>query len=293
VQTAEEVVERCLLMTTDPGDLVVDPTCGSGTTAVACEKWARRWITIDTSRVAIALARTRVMVTRYPYFVLADSVEGRRLLNGDDYVDAKTPNDGKPDIHKGFVLKQVPLVKLSTIAGLDAIDAIWERWRHELDALLARINEGREVPWEEWQVPYGGQAEAETVSPDVLKAWWDVWLARQGEIDGAIASASSEEPLVDQPNEDKLVVRVTGPFTVESLSPHRVAVTRPQEGPPSAQAVSVDAGRFVDRIVEELRAAGVQNTFKDERLVFNTLELYAGSFVQGRQVDCGCGCDRA
>ncbi len=78
VQTVTKVVERCLLMTTDPGDLVLDPTCGSGTTAHVAEQWGRRWITTDTSRVALALARTRLMAARYPYYLLADSSEGIR-----------------------------------------------------------------------------------------------------------------------------------------------------------------------------------------------------------------------
>ena len=73
-----KVIERCILMTTDPGDLVLDPTCGSGTTAYVAEQWGRRWITIDTSRVALALARARIMGARYPYYLLADSPEGQR-----------------------------------------------------------------------------------------------------------------------------------------------------------------------------------------------------------------------
>src|SRR5581483_2531190 len=77
VQTSTKVVERCLLMTTDPGDLVLDPTCGSGTTAYVAEQWGRRWITADTSRVALALARARIMGARYPFYLLADSREGQ------------------------------------------------------------------------------------------------------------------------------------------------------------------------------------------------------------------------
>ncbi len=78
VQTTPRIIERCILMATDPGDLVLDPTCGSGTTAYVAEQWGRRWITIDTSRVALALARTRLMAARYPWYLLADSPEGRR-----------------------------------------------------------------------------------------------------------------------------------------------------------------------------------------------------------------------
>ena len=71
VQTPTKVIERCVLMTTDPGDLVLDPTCGSGTTAYVAEQWGRRWITIDTSRVALALARTRLMTAKYPRRMLS------------------------------------------------------------------------------------------------------------------------------------------------------------------------------------------------------------------------------
>ena len=77
VQTNTKVIERCLLMTTDPGDLVLDPTCGSGTTAYVAEQWGRRWITIDTSRVALALARQRLMGARFPYYLLSRLVDGR------------------------------------------------------------------------------------------------------------------------------------------------------------------------------------------------------------------------
>jgi adenine-specific DNA-methyltransferase len=111
VQTGSRVIERCMLMTTDPGDLVLDPTCGSGTTAFVAEQWGRRWITIDTSRVAIALARTRLMAAKFPYYLLADSPEGVRKeaeLTGKTPPGYKTEND----IKKGFVSKRVPHVTL-------------------------------------------------------------------------------------------------------------------------------------------------------------------------------------
>ncbi len=104
VQTSSKIVERCLLMTTDPGDLVLDPTCGSGTTAYMAEQWGRRWITIDTSRVALALARTRLMSARYPYYLLADSPEGLQReveLTGQEPPSYTTTKD----IRKGFVYK--------------------------------------------------------------------------------------------------------------------------------------------------------------------------------------------
>ena len=76
VQTSTKIIERCLLMTTDPGDLVLDPTCGSGTTAYVAEKWGRRWITIDTSRVSIALARQRLLTASFEYYKLKDKANG-------------------------------------------------------------------------------------------------------------------------------------------------------------------------------------------------------------------------
>jgi adenine-specific DNA-methyltransferase len=107
-------------MTTDPGDLVLDPTCGSGTTAYVAEQWGRRWITCDTSRVALALARTRLVATKYPYYLLADSPEGMKkerelglasLPRERGEEAPQTPPahaggsqlDGSPDIKKGFV----------------------------------------------------------------------------------------------------------------------------------------------------------------------------------------------
>ena len=107
------VIARCLLMTTDPGDLVLDPTCGSGTTAYVAEQWGRRWITIDTSRVALALARARIMGAKFPYYLLADSPEGRRK----EAEVTRTPPPDTPthgDIRQGFVYERVPHITLKS-----------------------------------------------------------------------------------------------------------------------------------------------------------------------------------
>ena len=139
VQTATEAVKRCLLMTTDPGDLVLDPTCGSGTTATVAEQWGRRWITIDTSRVALALARARIMGARYPWYLLADSPEGQRkeaALTGRALVE--TPTGG--DVRQGFVYERVPHVTLKSIANNAEIDAIWEKWEETLEPLRSRLS---------------------------------------------------------------------------------------------------------------------------------------------------------
>src|SRR5262249_14455546 len=101
VQTNTKIVERCVLMSTDPGDLILDPTCGSGTTAFVAEQWGRRWITVDSSRVALTLARQRLMASRYPYYLLADSVEGRNK-ESELAVDALPPSAPMNDIRHGF-----------------------------------------------------------------------------------------------------------------------------------------------------------------------------------------------
>ncbi len=227
VQTTPKVIERCLLMTTDPGDLVLDPTCGSGTTAYVAEQWGRRWITIDTSRVALALARTRVMAARYPYYLLADSAEGRRReaeVTGQPAPDGPTGGD----IRQGFVYERVPHVTLKSIAQ----------------------------------------------NPDIHEGM------SRAEIDAAIARHADTELLYDRPDEDRRIVRVAGPFTVESLSPHRVVADSPEDAPASEEAPLEESGRFVETILDNLRASGVDNRVKGERLRFATLEPYPGTWIQ-------------
>ena len=148
VQTGTKTIQRCILMTTDPGDLVLDPTCGSGTTAYVAEQWGRRWITIDTSRVALALARTRIMGARYPYYLLSDSRDGQikdAALIGKIPSEAPTYND----IRQGFVYERVPHITLKSIANNAEIDVIWERWQETLETLLEQLDV---VVSEEWKV---------------------------------------------------------------------------------------------------------------------------------------------
>jgi adenine-specific DNA-methyltransferase len=233
VETSTKVIERCLLMTTDPGDLVLDPTCGSGTTAYVAEQWGRRWITIDTSRVALALARTRLMTAKYPYYLLADSPEGIKKemeLSGKAEL-APSAKPLAPDVRRGFVYKRVPHVTLKSIAN----------------------------------------------NPDIREGM------TRGEIDAAISRHADTELLYDKPYEDSKRIRVTGPFTVESLSPHRVLSTDEERPATETEAQrSPRAVPFETMILDNLRKAGVQNTRKNERLVFERLEPYAGSWVHAR-----------
>jgi adenine-specific DNA-methyltransferase len=166
VQTNTKVVERCLLMTTDPGDLVLDPTCGSGTTAVVAEKWGRRWITIDTSRVAVALARTRIMSARHPYFLLADSPEGGRK---EAELDGREParDATSRDVRKGFVYRRVPHITLKSIAQNPEIRVGMSRG--EVEAVIARHVEQESLfdqPYENPKaVRVAGAFTVESLSP--------------------------------------------------------------------------------------------------------------------------------
>jgi hypothetical protein len=126
--------EALLLMATDPGDLVLDPTCGSGTTAYVAEQWGRRWITIDTSRVALALARARIMGARYPFYLLADSREGQ-LKEAEVTRTAPSSQPVHGNIRHGFVYERVPHITLKSIANNAEIDVIWDKWQEKLEPL--------------------------------------------------------------------------------------------------------------------------------------------------------------
>jgi len=221
VQTATEAVKRCLLMATDPGDLVLDPTCGSGTTATVSEQWGRRWITIDTSRVALALARARIMGARYPFYLLADSREGQ-IKEGQVTNKAPSSQPAHANIRHGFVYERVPHITLKSIANNAEIDVIWEEWQTKLKPLHDKLNAALKKNWQEWEIP----READDSWPDAAKklhaGWWQARIGRQQEIDKSIAAKAEFEYLYDKPYSDNKKVRVAGPFTVESLSPHRV-----------------------------------------------------------------------
>jgi adenine-specific DNA-methyltransferase len=239
VQTNSELVKRCILMTTNPGDLVLDPTCGSGTTAYVAEQWGRRWITIDTSRVALALARTRLMAARFPYYLLADSPEGRKKQS-ELTETPPDPNAPAPqrDIHKGFVYRKVAHITSGSIAN-----------NHDIKPGMTRE-----------------------------------------QIDKAIAKHAETETLYDQPYEDKDIVRLTGPFTVESLSPHRSLPTAGATPTPVADAPGSPGttANFGPMILDNLRKAGVKGTDKSQRIAFARLDPFPGEYIQAEgETDTG------
>lgn len=279
VQTSSKVVQRCISMTTDPGDLVLDPTCGSGTTAYVAEQWGRRWITIDTSRVALALARTRLMSARLPYYHLADSADGRvKEQEVTGKVQPDTPTAG--DIRQGFVFERAPHITLKSIANNEEIDGIWEAAQQQLEPLRADLNKALRQSWEEWQIP----RDADVAWSDAVKKnhsyWWEARIEQQRKIDESIKRRADIEYLYDRPYVDPTKVRVTGPFTVESLSPHRVVPSGDAETAEELKALAGKRRRtrlttppadFTAMVLEHLRTSGVHQVEKRNTIKFDQI----------------------
>ncbi len=337
VETSAKVIERCLLMTTDPSDLALDPTCGSGTTAYVAEQWGRRWITIDTSRVALALARSRVMGGRYPFYVLADSREGQRR---EAEQSRSAPSEARTynDIRQGFVYERVPHITLKSIANNAEIDVIYERMQPDVETALTDLNEalaGHDTPlavetggrkgqaiafdtpsdtvalpsgesaptnaFLEWEVPRDTQESWPDAARAAHDRFWQARIARQRAIDACIAASAEHEHLYDKPYQDNKKVRVAGPFTVESLSPHRLAALDENDElmvqePRGRYDVHADLPRqdFAHVILENLRTAGVQQARKAGRITFSSLEPWPGDLIcaEGRYLEGDNGKER-
>jgi adenine-specific DNA-methyltransferase len=320
VQTPTTSIQRCILMTTDPGDLVLDPTCGSGTTALVAEQWGRRWITIDTSCVALALARARIMGARYPYYLLADSPEGLRKeaeVSARAFVDRPT----HASVRLGFVYERVPHITLKSIVSNAEIDVLYDEHQPKVQAALERLNaalrghkkpfrvttggrEGKDVRFDapaeatftmpsgelvsasaliEWEVPREAPADWPEAAKQPLAEFWEARIARQKAIDASIAAKAEFEFLYDRPYVDPKTVRVAGPFTVESLSPHRtLGVDENDEliDPLAVKESSPPYGQtFEQMILDNLRAAGVQQAHKTDRITFTSLTPWPGEMV--------------
>lgn len=249
VQTTIKVIQRCLLMTTDPGDLVLDPTCGGGTTAYVAEQWGRRWITIDTSRVALALARQRLMTATYSFYRVKDESPGAVAGEGNTELAA--------DPRKGFIYKTVPHITLKSIARNVTLDPIFARHEPIMEERLAALNtalksvtseirrkleaklavkertEGKKsvtdadrrrwsLPkeaWMPWEVPFDTDDDWPEDLRNALTAYRQVWRGKMDEINACIAGNAEQEELVDQPDVVRHVARVSGPFTMEAVMP--------------------------------------------------------------------------
>ena len=291
VQTGTQVVERCIVMATDPGDLVLDPTCGSGTMAYVAEQWGRRWITIDTSRVSLALARARIMGARYPYYLLSDSQDG---IQKEAEVTRTTPSmrPTTENVRYGFVYERVPHITLKSIANNSEIDVIWDKYQEKLESVRKLLNEELGESWQEWEMPRDVVDDWSENARQSHKEWWNLRIERQQEIDASIATKADFEYLYDKPYEDNKKVRVAGPFTVESLSPHRaLAVDADDEliDPAHQKAEFEDEQDFVQIILENLKTAGVQQAHKNDKIDFISLTPWPGYLVcaEGVYIDEG------
>jgi adenine-specific DNA-methyltransferase len=282
VQTATEAIKRCILMTTDPGDLVLDPTCGSGTTSYVAEQWGRRWITIDTSRVALALARSRIMGARYSYYLLADSKDGQvkeAQLTG--RVPSEVPTYG--NVRQGFVYERVPHITLKSIANNTEIDVIWKEYQKVLEPLREQLKAAFKKHWQEWEIPREADEAWPQKAKDLHAEFWNQRIARQKKIDASISAKADFEYLYDKPYEDNKKVRVAGPFTVESLSPHRVLAVDENEELFEAAGTSDsdtrDAQDFVQVILDTLKISGVQQAHKEDKIIFSSVTPWPGDRV--------------
>ena len=281
VQTNHKIVQRCLLMASDPGDLILDPTCGSGTTAYVAEQWGRRWITIDTSRVALALARSRIMGARYPYYLLADSKDGQQK----EAQITRTVPSTKPitdNIRYGFIYDRVPHITLKSIANNTEIDVIWDKYQIDLGTLREALNKELKKSWEEWDIPREAEDKWSDKAKEFHRKWWDQRIARQKEMDASIAAKAEFEYLYDKPYEDNKKVRVAGPFTVESLSPHRALTVGADDeliDPANQKAEFEDEQDFVQIILENLKTAGVQQAHKEDKINFISLTPWPADLV--------------
>ena len=265
VETNPKVIQRCMLMTTDPGDLVLDPTCGSGTTAYIAEQYGRRWITVDTSRVALALARSRLMSAKYPYYRLEEA----------------------NDMKKGFSYQTAPYISLKEMAYNTEVDDIHTEYAEKLDPLRSEMNRLIGQNWEEWEVPIEINPKSDVEFQKLHRQWLSLKRERQQEMDTSTARRVKNEILYDKPDEDRKRVRVTGPFTMESLSPHLVLDPSDTEDIAPKTTSSKTAQDYHQHILDHLKTAGVQNRLKNQRITFDWLEELPGEWLHAEGVHTG------
>ena len=251
VQTGASVVQRCMLMTTDPGDLILDPTCGSGTTAYVAEQWGRRWITIDTSRVAIAIARQRLLTSRYEFFKLKHESAG--VAGGFRYrnIPHITLKSIAQSMNLDPIFAKYDQILEGKLAGANAaLKRIAERLRNDLHTKLAlkQRREGKKAitdadrrrwdlpkQWQHWEVPFDMDPDYPTDLRKAVEEYRAAWRAKMDEVNACLAANAEREELVDQPEVNRKITRVTGPFTVEAVQPPEMSL---------GDAIEVSTGTF-------------------------------------------------
>ena len=307
VETQPKVIQRCMLMTTDPSDLILDPTCGSGTTAYVAEQWGRRWITIDTSRVAVALARQRILTSTFKYYKLKDESRGIAggLINGSaSYITLK--NMAQNTALDSIFARHEPILdeKLAALnSELASVTPETRRRLHiklmekqERDGLRAITDADRrrwqlpERAWQEWEVPFDPDPDWHEALQEALTDYRKAWQEKMDEVNTCIAASSESEELVDKPVADSRYIRVSGPFTVEAVQPAEESLNddSPIGGEPeetldtfeseNSDRESTNAGAYLDKMIRLLRNDSVR--FPDDQVLkFATLEPLEGEIL--------------
>lgn len=239
---------------------------------------------MDTSRVALALARARIMGSRFQYYLLSDSTAGKHK-EAELARSTATADPVSHNIRQGFIYERVPHITLKSIANNIEIDTIWEKWQSTLEPLRVMLNTALGEDWQEWEIPREAQPTWSDEAKSVHANWWEARIARQKEIDASIAAKADSEYLYDKPYEDKSKVRVAGPFTVESLSPHRTMIVNDDDtltDPLKQGATAEGATDFAQMILNTLRVAGVQQAHKQDRISFESLDGWPGVLLAGK-----------
>ena len=283
VQTNHKVIERCILMATDPGDVVLDPTCGSGTTAYVAEKWGRRWITIDTSRVALTLARTRLITSSYPAYFLQDSKEGQ-------WKETEVGGCGSikesynRDIRLGFVCNRFAHITSTQIANNKEIDHIYRKWEYKIESyerkLLNEIGQGVK----RWNVPKTANEDWSITAKKAHKLLISALEERKREFDASIDSKSQIKLFYDDPFIDSSKVRVSGPFTVESLYPHREMSNAYNSHSDRSKTSNYHRANFISVVISNLQITGISQLNSNKRIVFTELEIYNNDYIVAKGV---------
>lgn len=308
VQTTERIVERCLLMTTDPGDLVLDPTSGSGTTAYVAEQWGRRWITIDTSRVAVSIARQRLLTAKYDYYRLreeAKGVAGSFRYKSVPHITLKSIAQNRnldpifakhePILEEALVACNAALGKVTDAAGRKLAEKLRDKLAREGKRAVTDADRRRwELPgkFEHWTVPFDIDPDCPKDLADTITAYRKVWRAKMDEINACISANADQEELVDQPEVMRGTLRVSGPFTVEGVMPEELNINEeglfdgtPNEFEEEAGAPVVEVrnlNAYLTRMVQSIRADGLTflgNKFRKFARVEPLFETGTGSLI--------------
>jgi adenine-specific DNA-methyltransferase len=280
VQTTIKTIQRCILLATDPGDLVLDPTCGSGTTAYVSEQWGRRWITMDTSRVALALARARVMGAKFPFYALKDSREGQ-LKEAELYGRAPSSLSTTNNINYGFLYERVPNISMKSIANNIELDEIVDKWRGLIDEKITEFEKTSGLTFDLKNLNSYLTNEKSQKIIEIVSSLRQMFEKRKVEVDIAIKKNAEYEFLYDKPIEIDKKVRVAGPFTVDSLSPHRAADLDENDNliEKFADEDEIPKQTFTQMILDNLKISGVQQAHKENKITFSSLVQWPGNLV--------------